>query len=173
MGRHIAIVGNYPPTRDLANGLSADEEIWGCSETYRHLNRITRYFEMHEDAMKGMEYPADYYDWLREGRVPIYTIWYEPSIPTSTPYPLENILNAQGDYLSSSPAYLMCSVAYMLALAIYESVELIELYGVDTNPPEGSSYAKTLPCIYYFIGMARGKGIPVLIHTPVEEVALA
>jgi hypothetical protein len=173
MGRHIAIVGNYSLTRARANDLPPDVEIWGCSETYRYLDRIDRWFEIHEDTMAEMEYPADYYEWLTESKAPVYTVWREPNIPSSVPYPLERILDALGDYLSTSPAYLTCSPAYMLALAIYEGVEQIELFGINFQPDEGTRYAETISCIHYFVGMARGKGISVLVHSPIREGVVA
>ena len=53
-------------------------------------------------------------------------------------------------------------MAYMIALAIEEGFQEIQLYGVECNLK--LEYEEQKPCLEYFIGIAKGKGIKVYIH---------
>lgn len=68
------------------------------------------------------------------------------------------------------PDYFTSSIAFMLALAIWEGFEVIDIYGVDLTVGEEYDYQK--PCAEFWIGLAMGKGIEVgipkgsaLLHT--------
>ena len=54
------------------------------------------------------------------------------------------------------------SVSYMLALAISRKPEAIGLFGVDMV--NGEEYGYQRPNAAYLIGLARGKGIEVVLH---------
>ncbi len=57
------------------------------------------------------------------------------------------------------PDYFTSSIAFMLALAIYEGFTTIDLYGIDLTVGEEYDYQK--PCAEFWIGFAMGKGIEV------------
>jgi hypothetical protein len=57
--------------------------------------------------------------------------------------------------------FLTCSVAHMLALAIFEGFEQIQLYGIHEAIDD--EYACEMPSVLYWLGVAYGKGIEVTI----------
>ncbi len=68
-------------------------------------------------------------------------------------YPYRKIVKKFGsDYFSST-------VAFAVALAIHRGAAEIEMYGVTLEVP--SEYAYQKPCVEYWCGYARGKGIKV------------
>src|ERR1051326_9602101 len=155
----VAIVGFAQSTRELANAVADDVEVWGENQLYRagFLRRAERWFELHArhlwDTRLDVRRPSDYAGWLAAFPGPVYTLEREPDIPHSVRYPIEAVVADVGDYLTST-------VAYMLALAIHERREAIHLYGVDmaTN----SEYAEQRACCEYLIGLARGRGISII-----------
>lgn len=62
---------------------------------------------------------------------------------------------------STGEPYLSSSIAYELALAIYEGFEEIHLYGVDLVTD--AEYAWQKPGVEYLLGFALGKGIRVVL----------
>ena len=90
---------------------------------------------------------------LAEVDYPVYMQDVDPKIPTSVRYPIEEITAEFGMYLTSS-------IAFMLALAIYEDVDEIHIYGVDMD--NWQEYADQRACAEYFMGIAKGRGIKVV-----------
>lgn len=103
-------------------------------------------------------------DWnvagLRMQSVPVYMLEQHDDIPQSVKYPMEEIGDLIGRTAQGTP-YLESSIAYMLALAIYEKVDRVGIWGVDLHCE--SEYAYQRPNLEYLIGLARGKGIKVQI----------
>lgn len=156
----VAIVGFASSTRELANQVPESVEIWSMNQAYRlgFLKRADRWFDLHSrtlwDTTLEARRPADYLRWLQAFDGPVYLLEQQPDIPKSLRYPIEAVIENVGDYLTST-------VAYMLALAIMERFSTIHLYGVDmaTN----SEYADQRACCEYLIGLARGRGIKILL----------
>lgn len=116
-------------------------------------HRYTKLFEMHDRSLwerRGEEY----LDLLKSSDVPIVMQQQYEDIPNSVPFPLQDAIVEFGDYFNSS-------IAYMLALAILEGHDEIEIYGVDNLTD--SEFAYERPCNEYFIGMAKGMGLDVKI----------
>lgn len=112
--RRIAIVGFAGSTRELAPYDDPAWEVWGLNQLYRHIPRADRWFDIHwnwnEETVPG----TDHRGWARQCGVPFYMLSPEPDIPTAVRYPIEGIASKLGG------PYLTSSIAYMLALAIYE-----------------------------------------------------
>jgi len=81
-------------------------------------------------------------------------------IPTGVEFPLSEIMQQlpSGDYQT-------CMISMMLALAILEGVDEIGIYGCDLA--HDSEYTYQRPCVEYWLGFARGRGIKV--HVPRES----
>ncbi len=103
-------------------------------------------------------------DWhvagLRMSKVPVYMLDKQDDIPMSVQYPMKEIGDLVGRTRQGTP-YLESSIAYMLALAIYEKVDRVAIFGVDLHCE--TEYAYQRPNLEYLIGLARGKGIKVYI----------
>lgn len=162
----VSIVGLSPSTRHL---VPADSEIYALPWDVEYAARASKLFEMHDREL--LEKPEslrseDYFKRLSEFPQTIYTQEHWADVPTSTPYPLDEIRetvfkgfprgrwSTQNDWYNSSPAY-------MIALAIHEGATSIGLYGIDVRDDSEFNYES--PCLEYLIGLAVGRGIEVVI----------
>lgn len=93
---------------------------------------------------------------VNEMEIPYLTLKHYDFIPTSKPYPVEEICESFGiDYFTGG-------VDYMMAYAIWTKVESIDLYGVHTVYDDEYQYQK--PSLEFWIGVAIGRGIKVTVH---------
>ena len=157
-GKTVCIVGNAP-SRTRARLEPPEHEIWACSLTYSLLPRIDRWFEIH--AVKhlrvadgqGQAY-ANYMRWLRDYPGTVYVTEPDPALPRARLYPTQEVIQAFGPYLTST-------IAYMLALALYEGFSRVKLFGVDLALD--TEYAEQRPCVEYLLGVAKGMGVKVVL----------
>lgn len=129
-------------------------DIWGLPWDEGYWRRFSRLFEMHDlSLIRDVPCrPVGYEDRLRSVEVPLYM--QEQYFPEATRYPFEAVAETTTDYFNSS-------IGYMLALAIHEQYERISIFGVDMKADDEYGYQK--PNAEYLIGLARGRGIEVLI----------
>lgn len=165
--RKVAICGTAPGSLDEAPWADPEWEIWGTSRLYEMIpdNRWDCWFELHdlEKIGKGWncteqereEKREKHLDYLRETSRPVYVQpQYEDEWPSAIGYPIDEVL----DEFPSQ--YFTNHISWMLALAIYSEVDEIGIYGVDMAM-SGGEYEYQRPSVEYFIGVARGRGIPV------------
>lgn len=152
--RTVAIVGNadskkYAPFEDLS------KEIWGINEWCPNLKRATRWFQLHTpDVWRHNKKDKHHLKKLQRSKIPVYMQEHYEDIPNSVAFPKE-IIEKHGHIFGSTMDYLM-------ALAVEEGFERIELYGIDLAIY--TEYASQKPSFMYFVGLARGLGIDVFIH---------
>lgn len=155
--RKVAIVGTSDTTRHMAPVDDPSWEIWTLNDMGPLLSRIDRLFELHSAAIlerdaKDLEHE---FAWFKANdSVPVYMAEPLDWIPCTVEFPTQALVKEFGDYFTNS-------VSWMMALAIYEGVEAIGLWGVDMA--HGTEYAAQRPSCEYFIGLARGRGIDVYI----------
>lgn len=150
----VAIVGGCPTTEYMAPFDDPEWEIWVLGNQYdRHQNRrVTRIFEIHDNLT---EHDPKYPQWLVDQKIPLVVGGQFP-ITGSTVFPEKEANELLGgEFLSSSPAYMM-------ALAILEKAEEIGIYGVDMAV-DNHEYFKQRPEMYAWIAYAKAKGIKVTI----------
>lgn len=121
--------------------------------------RVDRMFEIHDEEMLRAD--ANHpmvkaeMEWLRQNTtVPVYMREPYEWANCSVEYPLEAIIKEFGSYLTNT-------ASYMIALALYEGVDELALYGIHME--HMTEYADQRPSCEYFIGLARGRGVPVYI----------
>jgi hypothetical protein len=119
------------------------------------ISKVDRIFEIHDNLEdKDPAYP----NWLTEQGMSKLVVGdkFPLPVPDATFYP-ENKVNELlgGEYLSSSPAY-------MIALAILEGASEIGIYGVDMAV-DNHEYFKQRPEMYAWIAYAKAKGIKITI----------
>ncbi len=173
MTRKIACFGLSTPSRGFAPWGDESWEMWGLPWDSERLY-FDRLFDMHDQTLNrnpsaGM--PTDYAQRLAEAMVPIYMQRKFDEIPTSEPFPFEQV-NAvvfrewgKSDYFPEFPRHEQqdwygSHIAYMLALAIYEQATHIGLFGVDITQQR---FDHDRPNLNYLIGLARGMGIKVYV----------
>lgn len=148
-------------TSSLAPWRNPEWEIWGLP--WISYPRVTRLFDLHTQECVDC-CPVEWFqkgEWVEKGRkqfetVPVYCDSSRAHLyPDAVPYPLEAV-QAFLPY-----AYLENSIAYQLALAMYEGAEEIGLYGVHMMGRPEFVYER--PSVTYLVGLAQGKGIRVSI----------
>jgi len=162
LANKVAIVGGAW-TRRLAPYGDHEWEVWAFSSLRLKTPRFTRWFEMHalgdlrgqlvRETPKRHSYES-YMAFLRQLEVPVYMQEVVPEVPHSVRYPLEEALGAFGRCFSSTASYL-------IALAILEGFETIGVWGVHLT--HKSVYARQRPGVEYLLGVARQRGIEVVL----------
>lgn len=169
----VAIIG-FTQHSLKAPWLDETWELWGLNDLYHifdaHNPEIwktdrVRWFQLHqEDAgtsafATGARDP-EHVQWLEAGHCPIYMWQPKPRYPTSVAYPMLQMLDA------FPRKYFNNSISWELALAIAEGFQTIGLFGVDMalDGVHGESeYSWQRPSVEYFVGIAEGRGIEVVI----------
>jgi protein-tyrosine-phosphatase len=171
MSKTIAIAGFSTTTLGALKQSRADE-IWTVNHAFVMdfaIPRMDRVFELHKYGWflrKGQHVLTKYRAWLRRQHpFPIYMQKVYKSFPASVRYPFEEV----NDYVFSKllrgnerNLYYTSSFSYMLALAIYEKVKRVEIYGIDMLNDTEWQYQK--PSGELMIGVALGHGIEVVLQ---------
>lgn len=102
--------------------------------------------------------------WLKQCGVPVYQMKIDDRIPTSVKYPYDEIVERYGHawITNEKRPYLTSTVAYMLALALYEhenGMPIDKLYLAGVELAIGTEYFDQRPCVEYWIGRLEEAGI--------------
>jgi len=158
----VAIYGFSSKTRDYVHQSSVNE-LWTLNNAYKYdvpMERVTRWYELHKDHQIFFDdkEKQKYYQFLTQQHpFPIYMQEQRDEFPCSVKYPLDDIAKS----VDGGRYYLTNSIALMLAHAIYEGYERIELYGVDLA--YGTEYSYQKAGTEYMMGVAIGMGIDVYV----------
>ena len=159
--RKVAIIGKCSNTRADSPIFEHGWEVWGLG--WDPLPVCHRYFEVHANWRNfrgNAEDAAAHKRWLMGLRVPVYMREAEHDIPASVQYPFDEVGKLVGACHSGWP-YIESSIAIMLALAIYENVPRIGIWGVDMGTT--TEYAYQRPNMEYLVGFTRGRGQSVFV----------
>lgn len=153
--RKICIMGYAPASRDLAPFKDKSWEIWGENDLYRFVPRMDLLFQIHDiEAVKRHNRTGEHYEWLKKSKIPVVMQDHYPEIPASIKMPFDEMNKIFVDYWTNS-------ISYMIAFAIMMGPKAISLYGIDMA--RGSEHNEQRPSVEYFIGLAKGLGIEVII----------
>jgi hypothetical protein len=174
----VALVGFAPGSCALAPynepnvKLGGNLEIWGLNEEHEWewFKVWTRWFQLHPKSSftrkrkRGNEL-LRHYEWLQEKRdKPIYMQFKYSEIPDSVEYPLEDIVQKylgklrRGDKISR---YFTNSLSYLIAMALYEGFQRIEIYGFEMA--HNTEYVSQKANAEFWLGIALGRGIEVYL----------
>lgn len=159
--RKIAIVGKATSSMMLAPYDDESWEIWGLSDCWRYVPRLTRSFEIHDYETGKHRWKKEYTDWLAKNQKMVWIHAPHEDLPDANIFPFAKLLEEFHPYFTNS-------VSWMLALAMLEGCSEIGLFGVDmaqSDPATGRNgeYEHQRPSCEYFIGLAQGMGIKVNI----------
>lgn len=148
----LAIVGSGPETRDLAPFDDETFDIWVLNEAPLHpwCKRYTASFQMHDkEIYTGYNTKAaGYWEWLQQKHdKPVYMKAQDDRIPDCVVYPLEEALALTGY------KYFGMTTCYMMALAILQGYQHIEVWGVELSATE---YMFGSDSWRYWVGYAVG-----------------
>jgi hypothetical protein len=160
----VAIVG-FAPSWKQAPWDDLTYEIWTLNEAYKLANEVPRFradrwFELHSRA-SASKATAEHQAFLRQCPVPVYMWSRYPDIPNSVRFPKDEIVEWLRRKGHKGAAYFTNSISWMVALALYEGFKTIALYGVDLA--NDSEYSFQRPSCEYFIGIAEGAGVEVIV----------
>lgn len=157
--RKIAIVGGASTLRHTP-WFDPTWEIWAHHSCRHQCQREPDlYFDMHppslwKDPAKKFWDP-DYQTWLKANRTPIMMQEVYPEAPTSIKYPFSTMIT------EFPTGYMTNTVSYMVALALMEGVTHLGVYGCHYDT--GSEYGPQRGSCEYWLGLAEGRGVHVLI----------
>lgn len=155
--KKVAIVGGGP-TRKYAPYHDKSWEIWAFSSRRFKYPRIDRWFEIHSPTdlrqqlswhKPGRRSFAEYVNFMRKLKCPVYMQKRFKYIPRSVPFPKDKLVAEFGRCFTSTASFLV-------ALAIMEGSKVIGLWGVN---PVGKDYSQQRPALEYLLSVAHQRGI--------------
>lgn len=169
--RTVAIVGSQIRTRSLAPFDDPDIDIWVFNEAANAdwCKRADAVFQMHIAAIyrsPNNRSDPEHWGWLQQPHagLTVYMQDVDALVPCSVRYPLDEVAAAllQGfrqGVERLSRRYFTSTVAYALALAIFQEYERILIYGVEMGGDTEYQYQR--PGVLFWVGLALGRGIEV------------
>ena len=174
--RVVALVGMAPSSCSLAPYDEPGVEVWALNEmhTFSWMKRATRWFQMHKSSsyMRPMAKRGQkgHWEWLQKKRdIPIYMLWTDARIPDSVEYPLDEVVGRFFKNLYKGEArvkYFTSTLSYMIALALLEGFERIELYGFEMAATD--EFAPQKSCAEFWLGLAMGLGVEIYLPPSCE-----
>ena len=126
-----------------------------------------------QQKLEDGSFSNSHYDWLqRPHEFPIMMQDHYDDVPSSVKYPINEIIEDLLPFIKrdvnngkiEQVENFTSSFAYAMALAIYMGKKRIEICGIEMT--SDTEYVRQRPGGYFWIGMATGKGIEVIIHSP-------
>ena len=153
----IAIVGKASTSRGLAPYGDHDWEIWLIHDMYKEKDRWTRFFEIHDLDFVKQHRPEDYV-WLMDHQREVYIRDPHQDFPNANLFPWRELVERFGNYFTNT-------ISWQIAYAIQLGATTIGIYGVDMSCDAATNgeYQHQRPSCEYFIGLARGMGIEVIV----------
>lgn len=159
----VQIIAGVPST--TVPFLPEGHERWGLNNIHfakrcAKFDNWTRWFDLHHKDHIILNRPGAY-GWYTVQEKPIVMWAPDPLIPSSVAYPrveLQQFFSVNG----SPERYFLSSIDWMLALAIFEGFQHIDIFSVRMSSNE--KYFFQLASAMYWVSRARALGITVLVH---------
>jgi hypothetical protein len=170
------LIKTPPPQRGEEVWLSNSPLVYG-KRFKRALTEWTRWFNIHSRKHIISTYPSGWQYYITEahGR-PVYTQVAQPELPSGVVFPGPAIQAAFALPDGRPNPYFTSTVCWLIALAILEGFERIELWGFRlTNDKRRYSacYEWERPGFFYWVQQARDRGIEVTYQKEVERLPFA
>jgi len=167
----VAIVGMSPTSCSLAPYNEPGVDIWGLNEEHAFdwFKNKDGWFQLHKPQSFRRHLAKrnvyGHYAWLKKKHsFPIYMQHKYPDVPASVEFPLHDIWE---DCLSKvwrgkeKVRFCTSTAAFMVALAIHQKYERIEIYGVDMSGND--EYIPQRDGMHFWMGIAIGRGIEIYV----------
>jgi len=195
MSSTVLLFGTNTFTRHLIDWSRKDCEFWCWNEVGSlkddrpgyWAGRVDLLLQMHappiwrnhknvnhgrQQVLKDGTNSNSHYDWLqRVHEFPIYMQEHYEDVPSSVKYPKDEIIekflpNIKRDVAGNIDQVVnfTSSTAYAIALALYLGKTQIELAGIEMT--SDTEYVRQRPGVYFWIGIAVGLGVNVVLHSP-------
>ncbi len=157
--RKIALLGGASTLR-FAPWHDSSWELWSHHSCRHQCGRDPDLlFDLHPPELwrnpKLKFWDTEYLTWAKTNRIPVMMQDVYPDVPASIRYPFEQMAT------EFPRGYMTNTVAYMVALALMEGVTHLGIFGCHYNA--GSEYGPQRGCCEYWLGVAEGRGVHVLI----------
>ena len=165
--RKVAILGTAPTTLGEAPMEDDSWEIWCSGPPLADVvPRLDRWIEVHCPASLKERLPKHHH-YLSGLGDKLWSMHHDPCWPDA------NKINKAAIEGVHDPYWLSSSIAWMMAMAMIEGVDVIGLYGVEMSL--GSEYSHQRPGIKHLAYMAGESGIEVIIprRSELSSVALS
>lgn len=129
-------------------------EVWAINHMGALL-RADRVIAMDDPDLWTGQYNTMALEKLRRSSAPIYTTRHCQLFPATVAYPLGEVVR------DLRIAYFSNTVAYAIALAIHEKVDVIQLWGCDFSYENSAAYEPGRACVEFWISQAMARGIRV------------
>lgn len=158
--RKVGLIGGAPNSLACAPWQDPSWEFWAHASVVLATpkGRCDRLFDLHpkrcfmEEQKHGF---ANYYQFLKRCRTPIYMQEQYEAIPAAVKYPLTLVMQQW-------PGTPFGSItAYMIALALLEGVTHLGLFGIEYA--HASEYEEQRANAEHWVGIAKGSGVAVVI----------
>jgi len=164
--RIAILAGGKSIERFRRNPLTVEyDQVWGLNQqaTWRDL-KLDKCFVM-DDLKRRLPYYSgyDFSQWLKTYKQPIITSQAYPEWPTSESYPIKEICQEFGVPAGMA---MYSTPDYMIALAIYEGANEIDLFGIDLNDEKDLLEMRLATA--HWLGVAAAR--KVLVHPQPESV---
>jgi hypothetical protein len=161
----VAIVGFAPSWKEAPFDDSENTEIWCLNEMYKVATevknfRADRWFEIHDPLSKSKA-TKEHHSFLTTCSIPLYMQKHYEEFPSSIKFPKDEIIDFFNDKGCKGSKYFTNSISWFIALAIMEGFKTVSIYGVDLATD--SEYGWQRPSCEYWIGLAEGLGVEVII----------
>ena len=158
--KKVAILGTVPH-KMLAPFNNPEFEIWAIAHAClgEPLPKVDRIFEIHkwDEVVKWGSPDA----WRMFPNAPVYLIEPRPEVKNSIAFPFDGLVKSFQIFEDRNEAVMTNSISWMIALAIAEGFEEINIYGV--NMSHHTEYGTQKPSCEYYLGLAKGMGIKVYV----------
>lgn len=155
----LGTASNLSACPELPGPFDGRCERWCCNSprAYRvkwpkSLKTWTRWFNLHSKRHMLKTYPT-WYTWYGQQSKPIYLQRVQPDVPSSQAFPAAQLIEFFGHQ------YFTFSGAWLIALAIMEGFEHIDLQGFALQRDRQHAFER--PCFFYWVEEARRRGITV------------
>jgi hypothetical protein len=153
MSKNVIIVGGICPyPQEIPDGT----EVWCINAAFMKQEKVTRVYFMDDPVHFGKDVLENFNQLPEDVRIIARKNW--PEVPRSEPYPINHIVERFGGI-----TYFQCTAAYMMAHAIDEGFEQIELAGMYFIH-DSMEYFHHKACMEWWLGMAAGMQIQVKIY---------
>jgi len=138
-------------------------ELWGLNDMCLRMKNLTLIFELHDvdklrdPAGRAKRFIRSFEEEIKEVNrlnIPVIIKEKHKAFPNGIVFPIDKM----------PIRYFTSSIAFMIAYAIYEKVDSIDIYGIPLFYEE--EYTEQRPCMEFWIGYAMGQGIEVKVHKP-------
>jgi hypothetical protein len=150
MSKHVVLTAMLQEYNGPTDGV----ELWGVNCTYKHQPNVTRLYFF--DSIENFH--AEFVDDVNALGIPVYGRHAYPQLTNGRKFPLDEVM---AEFWGVQ--YFTCTVAYMIAHALFEGYERITLNGMY-HPMDSLEYMAAKPCVDFWCGVALGRGVNLEIR---------